>query len=97
MSLPIHCILIYATSRMDRKLVVVFGATGLQGGGVVTKLLENPSYRLRGVTRNSGGEAAKALIAKGVDVVGADLNDYNSVLEAVDVGAQFCVMYCIVH
>ncbi|KAF8886415.1 hypothetical protein CPB85DRAFT_1441963 [Mucidula mucida] len=69
---------------MDRKLVVVFGATGLQGGGVVTKLLENPSYRLRGVTRNPGGEAAKALIAKGVDVVGADLNDYNSVLEAVD-------------
>ncbi|KAF9017292.1 NAD(P)-binding protein [Hymenopellis radicata] len=69
---------------MSQKLVVVFGATGLQGGGVVTKLLENPSYKLCGVTRYPDGEAAKALIAKGVEVVGADLNDYNGVLKAID-------------
>ena len=70
---------------MSQKLVVVFGATGAQGGGVVAKLLGNPSYKLRGVTRNPNGQAGKALAAKGVEVVSADLADYSSVLQACEV------------
>ncbi|KAF9019639.1 putative NmrA-like family domain-containing protein 1 [Hymenopellis radicata] len=70
---------------MSPKLVVVFGATGLQGGGVVTKLLETPSsYTLRAVTRNPDGKEGKALAARGVEVVGADLTDYDSVLKAIE-------------
>ncbi|KAF9017296.1 putative NmrA-like family domain-containing protein 1 [Hymenopellis radicata] len=70
---------------MSPKLVVVFGATGLQGGGVVTKLLETPSsYTLRAVTRNPDGKEGKALAARGVEVVGGDLTDYDSVLKAIE-------------
>ncbi len=72
---------------MSAKLVVVFGATGLQGGGVITKLLADSSYTLRAVTRNPDGKEGKALAARGVEVVGADLNDYDSVLKSLEVGA----------
>lgn len=67
------------------RLIVVIGATGTQGGSVVSALLENPSYRIRGVTRNASSEKAKALSAKGVEVVTADVNDIESLKKAFQV------------
>ncbi|KAL6838057.1 NAD(P)-binding protein [Trichoderma camerunense] len=60
-----------------KKLVTVVGATGAQGGSVVDYLLKNKSqeYAIRAVTRSTESAAAKALVARGVEVVRADLTD----------------------
>ncbi|KAH7011457.1 hypothetical protein EDB80DRAFT_891270 [Ilyonectria destructans] len=56
------------------KLITVYGATGSQGGSVVTSLLQNKSnaFSLRGITRNPNSDKAKALTSQGVEVVKAD-------------------------
>jgi len=66
------------------KTVTILGATGNQGAGVVAGLLqEDPSkYKIRAVTRRPDSEAAKALQAKGVEVVQADLNSLESLTAA---------------
>lgn len=67
------------------KLVVVVGITGGQGRSVMKALLSNPSYKLRGTTRDTTSENAKALAAKGVEVVPADFNDEESLVRAFQV------------
>lgn len=57
------------------KLVVVVGATGRQGGGVVNAFLEDCTFKVRGITRNPDSKRSQELAAKGVDMVQADLND----------------------
>ncbi|KAK0204340.1 putative hscarg dehydrogenase [Desarmillaria ectypa] len=65
------------------KIVVVFGATGKHGGSVVTALLKNPSYKVRAASRNTTGDKAKELVSEGAEVVYADLDDYESVVNAL--------------
>jgi uncharacterized protein YbjT (DUF2867 family) len=65
-------------SSLQRKLVVVIGATGGQGGSVISRLLDDGSYQLRGTTRNPQSKSAQALTEKGVEMVTADLNDMKS-------------------
>jgi uncharacterized protein YbjT (DUF2867 family) len=61
------------------KLLVVFGATGQQGGSVVETILVDPGlskeYSLRGTTRDVGSFAAQALTKKGVEVDRAELDN----------------------
>ncbi|KAJ5805264.1 hypothetical protein N7474_011151 [Penicillium riverlandense] len=62
------------------KLLVVFGATGNQGGSVVDRVINDPvlanEYRVRAVTRNTSSPAAQALQQTGkVDVVQGDAED----------------------
>jgi len=64
---------------------VVVGATGGQGGSVISRLLADGSYRLRGLTRNPQSKPSQALTAKGVEVVTADLNDTESLVAAFKV------------
>ncbi|KAL1691088.1 hypothetical protein GGG16DRAFT_91724 [Schizophyllum commune] len=64
------------------KLIVVLGATGLQGASVVDTFLEIPGWKVRGVTRNPDGAKGRALAARGVEVVKADLNDVASLTAA---------------
>lgn len=64
------------------KLIVVVGVTGNQGGSVARKFLEDPAYRVRGLTRNTNSPNATALAAKGVEVVQADLDDVNTLIPA---------------
>ncbi|KAG8167697.1 hypothetical protein KVR01_003386 [Diaporthe batatas] len=64
------------------KIVTVIGATGIQGGSVIRALVDSPEYSLRAVTRNTESHAAKELAARGVEVVGADINDVGSLREA---------------
>lgn len=72
----------------DKKLVVVFGATGNQGGSVVSTWMNNPElrmhYSLRGVTRDVTKPAARDLQSKGIEVVAADMNDSLSLGRAVE-------------
>ncbi|RDW85262.1 NAD(P)-binding-containing protein [Coleophoma cylindrospora] len=64
------------------KIVTVVGATGIQGASVVQALLNNKGYTVRAITRNRESEKAKALLARGVDVVEANLNDQESLQTA---------------
>ncbi|XP_045849095.1 nmrA-like family domain-containing protein 1 isoform X1 [Meles meles] len=59
----------------DKKLVVVFGATGAQGGSVARTLLEDGTFRVRVVTRDPGQKAAKELRLQGAEVVRGDQDD----------------------
>ncbi|EXJ88043.1 hypothetical protein A1O1_04970 [Capronia coronata CBS 617.96] len=65
------------------KLLVVFGATGQQGGSVIEHVLDDPElcsqYKIRGVTRDTTSATAQALKEKGVEVVQADLDDEPSI------------------
>ncbi|KAF9974693.1 hypothetical protein BGZ73_001851 [Actinomortierella ambigua] len=64
---------------MTKKILVVFGATGNQGGSVIDTFLSNPHlathYHLRAVTRDASRPAAKALQSKGAEVVEGDVDD----------------------
>ena len=55
-----------------------------QGGSVVDWLLKEPAgtFTIRGVSRNTSSEASKALQAKGVEVVQADLSNLDEVTAA---------------
>ncbi|KAF4637874.1 hypothetical protein G7Y89_g207 [Cudoniella acicularis] len=63
-------------------LIVVIGATGGQGGGVVDIFLKEPGWKVRGTTRSTSSQKAKALAAKGVEMVSANLNDEESLERA---------------
>lgn len=70
------------------KILTVFGATGNQGGSVISAVLDHPKlsaeYKLRAVTRDPSKPSGKALADKGVEVVKADLLDKASVIKAVE-------------
>ena len=69
--------------------VVVMGATGAQGGGLVRAILADPErrFRARAVTRKPESEKARALAAAGADVVAGDADDQAS-LERAFAGAH---------
>ncbi|XP_059980300.1 nmrA-like family domain-containing protein 1 isoform X2 [Lagenorhynchus albirostris] len=71
----------------DKKLVVVFGATGAQGGSVARTLLEDGTFRVRVVTRDPGQRAAKKLRLQGAEVVQGDQDDEAS-MELALIGAH---------
>jgi uncharacterized protein YbjT (DUF2867 family) len=56
------------------KTVLVTGATGRQGGAVIRHLLPK-GWKLRALTRNPSGSAARDLTTLGVEVVQGDLED----------------------
>ncbi|KAI5888909.1 NAD(P)-binding protein [Schizophyllum commune H4-8] len=72
-----------------RRIATVFGATGQQGGSVINALLADGVFTPRAVTRSTNSPAAKALEARGCEVVDADLGSKEAVRRAVE-GAE-CV------
>jgi uncharacterized protein YbjT (DUF2867 family) len=56
------------------RIVVVTGATGLQGRAVVRRLLAD-GWRVRALTRRPAGKPARQLAGLGAEVVGADMAD----------------------
>lgn len=79
---------------MSKKIIAVVGATGAQGGGLARAILNDSQSRfaVRAITRRPDSDAARALRAKGAEVVSADLDDPGS-LKAAFEGAYgaFCV------
>ncbi|NXC43016.1 NMRL1 protein, partial [Penelope pileata] len=69
-----------------KKVIVVFGATGAQGGAVARALLEDDAFLVRALTRSPGRSAAQELRQRGAEVVRADLDDERA-LEAALAGA----------
>ncbi|GAA5038694.1 uncharacterized protein YbjT (DUF2867 family) [Thermocatellispora tengchongensis] len=69
----------------DKKIIAVAGATGQQGGGLARAILDDPAgpFAVRALTRNPGSEAARALAARGAEVVAADADDEASLTEAL--------------
>ncbi|PVH78512.1 NmrA-like family protein-like protein [Cadophora sp. DSE1049] len=67
---------------MSKPIVVIIGATGGQGGSVVTSFLEDGAYQVRGITRNVNSAKAVALKARGVELVTADLDNIESLVAA---------------
>lgn len=70
------------------KTLAVFGATGKQGGSVISNVLSDPElsqkYKLRAITRDVNSDGAKALKAKSVEVVSADMQNKASLEAALD-------------
>jgi len=66
-----------------QQTVLVFGATGSQGGSVVTALVEQGRFQVRAVSRNTSSEKAQQLAAQGVELVEADLNNPQSLSAAM--------------
>jgi len=58
----------------DGRTIAVVGATGLQGNTVTLRLLDQ-GWRVRALTRDPNGTRARALAARGADVVKADSED----------------------
>jgi uncharacterized protein YbjT (DUF2867 family) len=54
------------------RTIVVTGATGLQGGAVARRLLED-GWRVRGLTRDPASQQARALRALGAELVQGDM------------------------
>ena len=70
------------------KVITVFGATGGQGGGVVSALLkaineEGKDYAVRAITRKPEGAKGQELKSKRCEVVKCDMDDKESVEQAI--------------
>jgi uncharacterized protein YbjT (DUF2867 family) len=68
----------------EKKIIAVVGSTGSQGGGLVRAILADPSggFAARAITRDPNKDKAKALAAKGAEVVKADIDDLESLKKA---------------
>ncbi|KAJ5479308.1 NAD(P)-binding protein [Penicillium desertorum] len=68
----------------SKKLIVILGATGNQGGSVAETFLRESGWRVRAISRNPLGSKAQALAACGAEVVKADLDNPSSLLSAFE-------------
>ena len=79
-----------------KKIIVVVGATGAQGGGLVRAILNDPDheFQVRAITRDVTTDKAKDLAGLGVEVVTADVDDVESLKKAFQ-GAwgAYCVTF----
>jgi hypothetical protein len=66
------------------KLLVVVGATGSQGGSVIDALLSHSTYKIRGITRHVSSTVSQNLIARGIEMVSADMEDEQSLVRAFE-------------
>jgi uncharacterized protein YbjT (DUF2867 family) len=69
---------------MQSGKVLVTGATGKQGGGVIENLLSSNKLAIRVLTRDPESPAAKSLAAKGLELAKGSLTDEESLVAALD-------------
>lgn len=69
----------------NKKRIVVFGATGSQGGGLARAILndKNSEFSVRAITRNASSDKAKALADAGAEITEADIDDFESIKKAL--------------
>jgi uncharacterized protein YbjT (DUF2867 family) len=65
---------------MQKKVIVIFGATGAQGGGLAHAILNDrgSEFSVRAVTRNANSDKAKQLAKMGADIVSGNIDDAES-------------------
>ncbi len=68
----------------DKKIIAVVGSTGAQGGSLVEAILSDPNsgFAARAITRDPTKDKARAIAAKGGEVVQADLDNVESLKKA---------------
>lgn len=83
-----------------KKIIVIFGATGAQGGGLARAILHdsNSEFAVRAITRDPSSDKAKELLRLGAEVVAADIDDTESMKRALE-GAYgaYCVTFYWAH
>lgn len=83
-----------------KKIIVIAGATGAQGGGLVRAILNDPSseFAVRALTRDPNSEKAQELARLGAEVVACDIGDETNLTKAYagSYGA-FCVTFYWAH
>ena len=82
------------------KLLVIFGATGQQGGSVAKYVLADPvlstEFKIRAITRDTSKPDAKELADKGAEVVQANVDDEASLKNALkDAHTVFSVTFSV--
>ena len=81
----------------QKKLIVVYGATGAQGGGVARAILGDPGseFSVRAVTRDVNSDKAKELASLGAEVVSGDVDDVQSIKSVLEgaYGAYFVTFF----
>ncbi|WP_242927141.1 NmrA/HSCARG family protein [Pontibacter vulgaris] len=81
----------------DKKIIAVFGATGAQGGGVAHAILNDAKgeFAVRAITRDAISEKAKELAGLGAEVITADIDDPESIKQALNgaYGAYFVTFF----
>ena len=81
----------------QKKIIVVFGATGAQGGGLAKAILndKNSEFSVRAVTRDVNSDKAKELANLGAEVVAGDVDDIESLKKnlAGAYGAYFVTFF----
>ncbi len=82
---------------MSKKIIVVFGATGAQGGGAARAILNdnNSEFAVRAITRHTDSDKAQELAKMGAEVVAADIDDKQSMKQALQgaYGAYFVTFF----
>ena len=68
----------------DKRIIAVVGSTGAQGGSLVEAILSDPNggFAARAITRDPTNDKARAIAARGGEVVRADLDDVESLKRA---------------
>ncbi len=66
----------------NSRTILITGATGQQGGATL-RALEGKGFGLRAMTRTPGSDAARALAARGVEIVQGELDDAESLKKAL--------------
>ncbi|HAH25810.1 MAG TPA: nucleoside-diphosphate sugar epimerase [Prolixibacteraceae bacterium] len=81
----------------EKKIIVVFGATGAQGGGVARAILNDPNseFAVRAVTRDPNSDKAKELAQMGAEVVAGEIDDMESMRRVLKgaYGAYFVTFF----
>jgi uncharacterized protein YbjT (DUF2867 family) len=69
---------------VDTKTILIFGATGNQGASVIDAILRDPKlaaeWKIKGVTRDVTKPSAKALEARGEEVVTVSFSHAHNLL-----------------
>jgi uncharacterized protein YbjT (DUF2867 family) len=80
-----------------KKVIVVFGATGAQGGGLAKAILSDPGseFAVRAVTRDIHSDNAMELASMGAEVVAGNVDDMESIKQALSgaYGAYFVTFF----
>jgi nucleoside-diphosphate-sugar epimerase len=71
-----------AIMTVSTPLITVFGATGNQGGAVVRSLLQNPSFKVRALTRNPSSAVSQTLASQGAEIHEANGFSSESMIKA---------------